>query len=273
MESLCDDSMIEIMTNLEYKDILSVCLSSKSKAGLFNNEQLWRMVMERDFGERVMRFKPEADSFREQCRYLMGKGNGFSDDRVDKVMLSKITGNSIALAARSGSLNVLKWLHSEGYVITTNYISRSIVGGQIETVMWIVGKYGLVNSSNLTTALKHNRLDIYRKLKGRVKVKEEESLAWALHHPNFEEAEELLHLICDGTFHHIIKHGNIQALEWLQERDYLPIVKDYEVAINNDRGNVLRWMIRNGVPTEDLRRVAERANLTDVLKILDEEGV
>ena len=278
MQDLSTDSMYDIMYNLSYSDIKKLCRTDKTIKSLCDNDYFWMRMVERDFGKEVAAAKPGDKSYRGQYYYLIHL-NGYSNKavkngRLDGVMISQITTDTLALAVEHGYVNILDWLLSQGYVLQQNFIDKAIEANRWDMVEWLMKHDLMPNSYNITYALQHNKLDSYYKLRELGIQQNHQDIIFALLHKNFDIAGELFALpLPPSLFPILTRTGNIAALDWLYDKGVLPDEEDYIVAMSHNSYDVIRWMIHHDIPTGYLQEQALRYMRMDIVDILLEENV
>ena len=159
LSNLPEDVLTLILSELEYKDIINICQTSK----LFNNKickkgnhQLWKLLYQRDISDILPKFTDE-NTILKQYQKIMNEYNKYISENNSDVAAAMVSGyGSIKLlnkaiklgaknyqiiagaAAFNGYIQIVEWMIQLGandYQSIAEFAAR---GGNIEIVEWMI---------------------------------------------------------------------------------------------------------------------------------------
>lgn len=213
-------------------------------------------------------------------------------------------------AARDGRLNVIQWMHREGYTRQpfydgSNVTSELAAAGHLDALRWLYDQGDALWSPKTCARAAHaGRLDVLRWLRERdcpwdartcvaaADAGRPEILWWAIAHGcDHADAGIAAGLARNGLFDDLVRAadsgcplskstsiaaayaGRVDILEWLQIKR-CPITDEaLDAAGCNDHVDVMRWLRDQGLPWPPwARHTAARGGYLDTLKWIVAEG-
>ena len=145
------DSARNLLLRLEYSDLLGACQTNTYLNSICRGDDLWRMMVARDFGPEIIPYKPPNISFRQQYEDLRNLRD---------------TSTSTTRAVQSNRLDILLIL--EKILPITNYWATQVAAGygNIPLLDWYYRR-GHLDDRTANTAAETGQLDVLKWLKER----------------------------------------------------------------------------------------------------------
>jgi uncharacterized protein YciI len=246
----------EILLNLDYNSIISLCSTNKEYNRLCSQDYFWRRMVERDFNE-VIQFKPVNITYKEMYKNLYYLKDAYVIEKGDLYLiawyhlkirsLNKINAN---LAARNGHLEVLSWLEQRGILADQIGADMAAENGQLEVLKWLEQKdiFPDKNGANMAAYNGHLKVLIWL---------EQRNI-----HPDNEGAELAA------------ENGHLEVLKWLEQKGILPNQRGANWAAANGHLEVLFWLEQRGIlPNQWGANNAANNRQLEVLKCLAERNI
>lgn len=82
LELLASELIFKIISYLNVNDVLAMNLQSKNMLAIANDEQIWKVFVEKKFGSPLPKFLPEKSDYRSSKEYYSAVRKKYSDDKL-----------------------------------------------------------------------------------------------------------------------------------------------------------------------------------------------
>jgi hypothetical protein len=203
----------EILLNLDYDSIISLCSTNKEYNKLCSQEYFWRRMVVRDFNE-VIQFKPVKITYKEMYKNLYHlKDIKSAIEKGDLYLIAwyhlkigPLNREEANLAVRNGHLEALEWLEQRGILPDERGANLAVWNGHLEVLIWVEHRGILPNRYGANWAEHRGILPNQ----------------WGV---NWTAANEQL-----------------EVLKWLEQKGILPNQDGANFAARNGKLEVLIWL-------------------------------
>lgn len=261
---------LQVLLNLDYPSLLSVCRLNVSTNLMCRDDYLWQLKLQQDFPG-LAQYKPAQLSWRQQydsLYFLPSMTEAIRHGRLDQIILLhrqqvQPTMQDLLLAAETGQVDVLDWLAAHGQLPSPGAYYYAAVQQHFNVLEWL-WEHGIPIPEEIqVNGIWYPILDalILAMKQDVVPV-----LLWFEQHG--QEIDDELYAAAAET-------ESIPLLNWLRyDRHLYPGESAVIIAAGDGKLDVLNWLYQHGAPiTEDAGREAAANGHLEVLKWLRRHGV